>query len=341
MKLVDDYMLPGGFGMGPLLQVEDLSIAFIEDNTQTVVIDKIGFSVNAGEVLCIVGESGCGKSVTALSLLGLLSPNARVIEGSITFDGKDLLKMNEKELDDIRGTEATMVFQDVMNSLNPVLTIGNQLTEIIRVHMGYDRKRAKEYAVEMLKKVGLPDSEAVMKKYPHMLSGGMQQRVMIAMALACEPKLIIADEPTTALDVTIQLQIMKLLVELQKEFHMSILLITHDIGLVAELADRVIIMYAGQLMEEAPVNRLFDHPLHPYTKALLESVPSIYDDPDRRLTSIPGTVPDNYQDIEGCRFYGRCPYGIPPCKEKQAYSEFKKGHFVRCHRAVKEEIPYE
>ncbi|MDD4111501.1 MAG: ABC transporter ATP-binding protein [Herbinix sp.] len=326
--------------MEPLLQVEDLTIAFVEDNTQTVVVDKAGFSVKSGEVICIVGESGCGKSVTALSLLGLLSPNARIIDGSIIFEGKDLLKMNEKELDGIRGSEATMVFQDVMNSLNPVLTIGNQLTEIIRIHMGYDRKKANEYAIEMIKKVGLPDAKAVMKKYPHMLSGGMQQRVMIAIALACGPKLIIADEPTTALDVTIQLQIMKLLVELQKEFHMSILLITHDIGLVAELADRVIIMYAGQFMEEAPVNQLFDHPSHPYTRALLESVPCIYDDPDKKLSSIPGTVPDNYQDIEGCRFFGRCSYGIPACKEKQVYSELEEGHFVRCHRAVKEEIPF-
>lgn len=326
--------------MAPLLQVEDLTIAFAEENTQTVVVDRVSFSVKSGEVLCIVGESGCGKSVTALSLLGLLSPNARVINGSIIFEGKDLLKMNDKELDRIRGSEVTMVFQDVMNSLNPVLTIGNQLTEVVRIHKGYDRKRADEYAIEMIKKVGLPDAKAIMRKYPHMLSGGMQQRAMIAMALACEPKLIIADEPTTALDVTIQLQIMKLLVDLQREFHLSIILITHDIGLVAELADRVIIMYAGQFMEEASVNRLFDHPSHPYTRALLESVPCIYDDPNKKLTSIPGTVPENYQDIEGCRFYGRCPYGISVCKETQAYSEFKKGHYVRCHRAEMGEIPF-
>ncbi|TAH75019.1 MAG: ABC transporter ATP-binding protein [Anaerolineaceae bacterium] len=326
--------------MQPLLKVEDLTIAFVEDNTRTYVVDKVNFSVKPGEVLSIVGESGCGKSVTALSILGLLSPNAHVTNGSIIFEGKDLLNMNEKEIDRIRGSEVTMVFQDVMNSLNPVLTIGNQLTETIRIHKGYDRKKAEEYAIEMIKKVGLPDAKAVMKKYPHMLSGGMQQRVMIAMALACEPKLIIADEPTTALDVTIQLQIMKLLVELQKEFHMSIILITHDIGLVAELADRVIIMYAGQFMEEASVYRLFDHPAHPYTRALLESVPCIYDDPNKILASIPGTVPENYQDIEGCRFYGRCSYAVPACKEAQIYSEFQEGHLVRCHRAEKGEIPF-
>lgn len=326
--------------MESLLKVKDLTITFIDENTQTVVVDGVDFHVKPGEVLCIVGESGCGKSVTALSILGLLSPNARITSGSIVFNGQDLIEMNEKEIDQIRGSEATMVFQDVMNSLNPVLTIGSQLTEVIRIHMGYDKKRAREYAIEMIKKVGLPDAETVMKKYPHMLSGGMQQRVMIAMALACEPKLIIADEPTTALDVTIQLQIMKLLVELQKEFHMSILLITHDIGLVAELADRVIIMYAGQFMEETSVYRLFEHPAHPYTRALLESVPCIYDDPNKKLTSIPGTVPENYQDIEGCRFYGRCSYSVPACKEKQIYSEFMEGHFVRCHRAEKGEIPF-
>lgn len=326
--------------MEPLLQVEDLTIAFVEENIQTVVVDNVSFAVESGEVLCIVGESGCGKSVTALSILGLLSPNATVLDGSIRFEGKDLLRMSEKEIDHIRGKEVTMVFQDVMNSLNPVLTIGSQLTEVIRIHLGYDKNKARKHAIEMIAKVGLPDAEAVMKKYPHMLSGGMQQRVMIAMALACEPKLIIADEPTTALDVTIQLQIMKLLVELQKEFHMSIILITHDIGLVAELADRVIIMYAGQFMEEADVYKMFEKAAHPYTRALLESVPCIYDDPDKKLSSIPGTVPENYQHIEGCRFYGRCSYGLPNCNKAQDYSEIASGHFVRCHRARKGEIPF-
>lgn len=327
--------------MKPLLQVEDLTVAFTEDKMQTVVVDGASFTVNPSEVLCIVGESGCGKSVTALSLLGLLNPNARILKGRALFEGRDLLKMPEKELDRIRGNEITMIFQDVANSLNPVFTVGNQLTETVRIHMGYDGKKAKEYAKEMLEKVGLPDAGAVMKKYPHMLSGGMQQRVMIAMALACKPRLIIADEPTTALDVTIQLQIMKLLADLQKEFQMSMILITHDIGLVAELADRVIIMYAGHFMEEASVYRLFDKPAHPYTRALLQSVPTIYDDLDKKLASIPGTVPDRYQDIEGCRFYDRCPYGIPTCKEAQVYSLVEPGHFVRCHRAGKGELSYE
>lgn len=324
--------------MDPLLQVENLTIAFVEDKTQTIVVDGASFNVNSGEILCIVGESGCGKSVTALSILGLLSPNARILDGRIIFEGRDLLQMSEKELDSIRGNEITMVFQDIMNSLNPVFTIGNQLTEAVRVHMGYDKKSAKNYAIELLKKVGLADPVEVMKKYPHMLSGGMQQRVMIAMALACKPKLIIADEPTTALDVTIQLQIMKLLSDLQKEFHMSIILITHDIGVVAELADRVIIMYAGHFMEEATVYQLFDKPAHPYTGALLKSVPSIYDNIDKKLTSIPGRVPERYQDIKGCRFFDRCPYNVPSCKEAQVYSEVESGHLVRCHRAGKGEL---
>lgn len=324
--------------MEPLLQVENLTIAFVENKIQSVVVDNANFHVNSGEILCIVGESGCGKSVTALSILGLLSPNARILDGRIVFEGKDLLQMSDKELDKIRGNEVTMVFQDVMNSLNPVFTIGNQLTESIQIHLGYDKKTARDYAIELLRKVGLPDAEAVMKKYPHMLSGGMQQRAMIAMALACKPKLIIADEPTTALDVTIQMQIMNLLVDLQKEFQMSIILITHDIGVVAELADRVIVMYAGHFMEEADVYRLFDNPAHPYTRALLQSVPSIYDDIDKKLVSIPGTVPDRYQDITGCRFFDRCPYAVPSCKEPQVYSEVEPGHLVRCHRAGKGEI---
>lgn len=327
--------------MEPLLKVENLTVAFIQDKTENIVVDGASFSVNSGEILCIVGESGCGKSVTALSLLGLLSPNAIILNGEAYFEGKDLLSMSEKELDRIRGNDISMIFQDVMNSLNPVFTIGNQLTEAIKIHMGYDNKKAREYAAELLVKVGLPDAKSVMKKYPHMLSGGMQQRVMIAMALACKPKLIIADEPTTALDVTIQLQIMKLLADLQKEFQMSIILITHDIGVVAELADRVIVMYAGHFMEEASVYQVFDKPSHPYTRALLKSVPSIYDDSDKILESIPGTVPDRYQDIIGCRFFDRCPYHVPACKEPQILLQTESGHLVRCHRAVKGELTYE
>ncbi len=319
--------------MIPLLQVKDLEIAFLEEQKQIIGTDKVSFSVNSSEVLSIVGESGCGKSITALSIMGLLGKGTHVIGGEVLFEGKDLLQMKEKELDKIRGKELSMVFQNVMNSLNPVFTIGNQLVETIRIHMKYDKKRAREYAEELLKKVGLPDPKSILKKYPHMLSGGMRQRAMIAMALACRPKLIIADEPTTALDVTIQLQIMKLLKELGKEFQMSIILITHDIGMVAELADRVMVMYAGQFVEEAPVDLLFERPTHPYTKALLQSVPGIYDDKDKRLASIPGIVPDRYDDIVGCRFADRCPYATDICKKKQDYIEVEMGHMVRCHLA--------
>jgi len=319
--------------MALLLEVENLKVAFQEEHSQMISVDHVSFSVNTGEVLGIVGESGCGKSVTALSIMGLLSNNGHVVGGRVFFNGKDLLEMKEKELDKIRGNELSMVFQDVMNSLNPVFTIGNQMIETICIHLGYDKKSAKEYAVQLLSKVGLPDTKAIMKKYPHMLSGGMQQRVMIAMALTCHPKLIIADEPTTALDVTIQLQIMKLLMELREEYNMSIILITHDIGLVAELADRVVVMYAGECIEEAPVDILFEKPAHPYTQALLGSVPGIHDDKNRKLYAISGSVPEKYQDLQGCRFAERCPHVSIKCIEQQQFMEIEDRHLVRCQYA--------
>lgn len=318
----------------PLLQVKDLEVVFEKEHKEFVCVDKVNFHVNEGEILCIVGESGCGKSVTALSIMGLLGQQGRVRSGEVLFNGRDLLKLNEKELDQVRGNEIAMVFQDVMNCLNPCFTIGNQMAESIRVHLGYDKKKTKEHAIQLLEKVGLPDAKAVMKKYPHMLSGGMRQRVMIAMALICRPKLLIADEPTTALDVTIQLQIMKLLLELREEYHMSILLITHDIGVVAEEADRVVVMYAGQCVEETDVDSLFGKPAHPYTEALLRSVPSIYGDHTSRLQSIPGTVPENYQELEGCRFADRCSYVTEECYTKQKYHESEPGHWVRCWKEL-------
>lgn len=315
----------------PVLQVQDLEIAFEEGHKKTVFVDKVNFTVNEGEVLCIVGESGCGKTITALSIMGLLGPQGHVEGGSILYEGKDLLQRKEKDLDRIRGNEITMVFQDAMSSLNPSFTIGNQLMESIRKHLQYDKKKAKEYAMELLTKVGLPDTKAAMNKYPHMLSGGMRQRVMIAMALVGKPKLLIADEPTTALDVTIQLQIMKLLLDLRNEYHMSILLITHDMGIVAEMADRVVVMYAGQCIEECSVNKLFDGAAHPYTKALLNSIPGIYDDSTRMLESIPGTVPENYDQIVGCRFASRCSLVREECLNKQEYRNIETDHLVRCH----------
>lgn len=318
--------------MEHLLSVENLKIGFHSDSGNHTYTDGISFHIDQGEILGIVGESGCGKSITSLSIMGLLGRNGEITEGKVILDGQDLLTLTEKELDDIRGNEVSMIFQDALASLNPVFTIGNQLTEAIRKHQNLDKKEAKEEAIRALERAGLPEPEAVMKKYPHTLSGGMRQRVMIAMALSCNPKLLIADEPTTALDVTIQAQIMKMIRGIRKEYHMAVILITHDIGLVAEMADRVIVMYAGQMIEEADVFTLFKNPLHPYTQALLASAPSIMDDPERKLASIRGIVPDNYMDITGCRFYDRCPYATERCKEKQKRSEVEKNHFVMCQK---------
>ncbi len=316
--------------MAHLLEVKGLTTAFTGDYGKNISVDHIDFHVDAGEVLCIVGESGCGKSVTSLSVMGLLGRGGEVTEGSVLFDGKQLLGLTEKELDQIRGNSLTMIFQDPLTSLNPVFTIGNQLTESIRTHKNLTKKQAYEQAVSLLQKVGMPDAKSMMKKYPHTLSGGMRQRVMIAMALACDPKLLIADEPTTALDVTIQAQIMALLKDLQKESGMAMILITHDIGLVAQMADRVLVMYAGQIIEEAPVKELFANPKHPYTRALLDTVPTIRDSKDRELVSIPGIVPENYDGIEGCRFADRCAYRCDECEKKQEDYSFSDKHTAKC-----------
>ena len=316
--------------MPHLLEVEGLTTVFDSDYGRTVSVDHVNFHVDKGEVVCIVGESGCGKSVTSLSIMGLLGRGGTVTEGSVIFEDKNLLTMTEKELDKIRGDRLTMIFQDPLTSLDPVFTVGNQLMESIRKHMGLSKEEARKRAEQILGKVGMPDPHSVMKKYPHTLSGGMRQRVMIAMALCCNPSLLIADEPTTALDVTIQAQIMALLRSLQKESGMSMILITHDIGLVASMADRVIVMYAGQMIEEAPVKELFAAPAHPYTKALLQTVPGIYDEKDRELVAIPGMVPENYDSIPGCRFADRCAFRTKGCDQSQSYRQIGEGHFVRC-----------
>ncbi|MBD5547964.1 MAG: ABC transporter ATP-binding protein [Lachnospiraceae bacterium] len=316
--------------MSHLLEVQGLTTAFTGDYGENISVDHIHFHVDEGEVVCIVGESGCGKSVTSLSIMGLLGRGGAVTDGSVLFDGKNLLSMTEKELDQVRGDQMTMIFQDPLTSLNPVFTVGNQITESIRTHMHLSKADAAKRAESLLRKVGMPDSHGVMKKYPHTLSGGMRQRVMIAMALSCNPRLLIADEPTTALDVTIQAQIMELLGKLQKETGMSMILITHDIGLVANMADRVLVMYAGQIIEEAPVKELFENPRHPYTRALLDTVPTIRDDADRQLVSIPGIVPENYDDIKGCRFADRCKYRKPECDKPQQDYEFGSGHKAKC-----------
>ena len=316
--------------MAHLLEVKGLTTTFSGDYGKNISVDHIDFHVDEGEVVCIVGESGCGKSVTSLSVMGLLGRGGKVTEGEILFDGKNLLAMNEKQLDEIRGDHMTMIFQDPLTSLNPVFTIGSQIVESIKTHMHLSKEEAYNRAVLLLEKVGMPDAKGVMKKYPHTLSGGMRQRAMIAMALVCNPRLLIADEPTTALDVTIQAQIMKLLKELQQENGMSLILITHDIGIVANMADRVLVMYAGQIVEEAPVEELFANPRHPYTRALLDTVPTIRDSADRQLVSIPGMVPESYDDMIGCRFADRCSYRRPECDKFQEAYEFGEGHRARC-----------
>ena len=324
--------------MEHLLSVEGLSVAFSGDRGDSTYVDGVSFYVDAGETLCIVGESGCGKSVTVLSVMGLLGENGRVTGGKVLFEGRELLSLPEKELDQLRGNEITMIFQDALSSLNPVFTIGNQLTEAIRVHMRLSGREAAARAEALLERVGLPDPKKVMRKYPHTLSGGMRQRVMIAMALSCNPKLLIADEPTTALDVTIQAQIMRLLKDLTREYHMALLLITHDMGLVAEMADRVQVMYAGQVVEESDVFSLFRHPSHPYTRALLQSVPSIRDGEGRRLASIQGTVPEQYQNIQGCRFFNRCEMALPQCQAQAQTLEPANGRaYARCWRVTQRE----
>lgn len=322
--------------MSHMLDVKNLSTAFRGDYGEKVSVDQISFHVDAGEVVCLVGESGCGKSVASLSIMGLLGKGGAVINGSVLFEGKNLLTMTEKELDRLRGNQITMIFQDPLTSLNPVFTIGSQITESIRTHMGYSKKEARARAIHLLEKVGMESPALMMNRHPHTLSGGMRQRVMIAMALSCNPRLLIADEPTTALDVTIQAQIMKLLRKLQREMDMSVILITHDIGLVAQMADRVLVMYAGQIVEEAGTEEIFDHPAHPYTKALLQTVPGILDDPSRKLTAIPGMVPENYDEITGCRFAGRCADYREECRKPQSHSLCGEDHFVRCvrHKAI-------
>lgn len=325
--------------MSHLLEVTDLTTVFTGDYGKNISVDHVSFHIDPGEVVCIVGESGCGKSVTSLSIMGLLGKGGAVIDGSVLFDDKNLLAMTEKEFDQIRGNQISMIFQDPLTSLNPVFTVGSQITESIRVHLHLPKDEARKRAVGLLEKVGMPDPQGVMKKYPHTLSGGMRQRAMIAMALCCNPRLLIADEPTTALDVTIQAQIMALLKRLQEETGMSMILITHDIGLVANMADRVLVMYAGQIIEQAKDSELFKSPRHPYTRALLETVPTIRDDADRKLFSIPGIVPENYDHIKGCRFADRCAYRRPECEKPQEEYPFGQEHTARCIVSMEGGIP--
>lgn len=320
--------------MKPVLEVQDLEVIFKQEKEAKKVVDCVSFTVAPGEILSIVGESGCGKSVSMLSVMGLLGGSGKVAGGSILFDGVNLLELSEKKLDHIRGNAMSMVFQDALTSLNPVFTIGNQMIETMMRHKKISKKEARELAIQMLTKVGLPNPTNIMKQYPHTLSGGMRQRVMIGMALCCNPQLLIADEPTTALDVTVQAQIMNLLRELQKEMGMSIVLITHDLGVVAEMADRVLVMYAGQIVEEGTVEKLFEQPLHPYSSALLNSIPNMKNDKMSFLTSIEGAVPEEYDRITGCRFANRCSRMEDKCKEVQHNILLDKQRSARCWKAA-------
>lgn len=314
-----------------LLEVSGLKVEFKSDFGKRTVTDDVALYVNSGETLGIVGESGCGKSVTVHSILGLLPSNAKILTGEALFDGTDLCKLSEKELDRIRGRDIGMIFQDALTALNPVFTVGSQIVEQIRAHLKLGKKEAENKALGLLEEVGIADPRGAMKKYPHELSGGQRQRVMIAMALSCNPRLLIADEPTTALDVTIQAQIMDLIGRLMKRSSMAMILITHDIGLIAQIADRVAVMYAGQIIEEAGVHELFKNPMHPYTKALLNSAPSIDDEEGRVLEAIKGSVPEDYTDMTGCRFAGRCSCVHEGCEARQSYEEKNDEHFVRCN----------
>jgi oligopeptide/dipeptide ABC transporter ATP-binding protein len=315
----------------PLLEIDDLVVTFRVGGGETRAVDGVSLSIAAGETVGLVGESGCGKSVTALSVLRLLpSPPARVAGGRILWRGTDLLGLADAAMRRVRGKEIAIVFQEPMTSLNPVFTIGSQIEEAIRAHERVGKRAAWDRAVELLGHVGIPDPSLRARDYPHQLSGGMRQRVMIAMALSCRPQLLIADEPTTALDVTVQAGILDLLRRLQEETGMAVLLITHDMGVVAEMARRVLVMYAGQIVEEAPVERLFAEPLHPYTSALLASVPRL-DAPRDRLQAIPGSVPDPSAFPAGCRFHPRCGLAEARCREAVPPLEAKRaGHAARC-----------
>mgnify|MGYP000235769028 CR=1 FL=1 len=298
----------------PLLEVDNLQVEFSTERGVARAIDGVSFNVNEGETLGIVGESGCGKSVTSLSVMGLIPrPPGRIVGGEIRFAGQDLTQLSDKAYRKLRGRDMSMIFQEPMTALNPVFTIGNQISDVLRRHKGLSRKQARTRGIEMLAEVGIPAPDKRIDEYPHQLSGGMRQRVMIAMALSCEPKLIIADEPTTALDVTIQAQILELMKDLTADHGTAVILITHDLGVVAETCDRAAVMYCGRIIEQGPVDALFEQPRHPYTAGLLASVPRIRPDRLPRLPTIPGIVPDLLDLPDGCRFRDRCGQALERC----------------------------
>lgn len=314
-----------------LVEFRNLKTYFYTEEGVVKAVNDVSFSIREGETVCVVGESGCGKSVTALSLMRLIqSPPGKIEGGKIIFDGRDILKLSEAEMRRIRGNEIGMIFQEPMTSLNPVLTIGDQLMEPLMVHKLMTKKEAWNKAIELIKQVGIPRAEQIMTSYPHELSGGMRQRIMIAIALSCDPKLLIADEPTTALDVTIQAQILDLLRKIKQERNMALMLITHDLGIVAEMADYVIVMYAGKVIEEAPVKELFKNPKHPYTRGLLKAKP-IIGQRQERLYTIPGQVPNPIGLGNYCYFSDRCEYAMDICRQKMPqFTADKSGHKAAC-----------
>nr|WP_294665866.1 ABC transporter ATP-binding protein [uncultured Blautia sp.] len=317
--------------MASLLSVENLQVQFQTKKGINTAVDGVSFSIEKGRILGIVGESGCGKSVTSMSILQLLSSNARISGGSIKLDGKELIGLPEKEMCRIRGNDIAMIFQDPMTALNPTLTIGNQLMEPIMLHQNCGKKEAWVRAVDVLKRVGIAAPEKRMKEYPHQLSGGMRQRVMIAMAVSCEPRLLIADEPTTALDVTIQAQILELMCELREKMGTAIMLITHDMGVVAETADDVLVLYAGKAVEYGSIEDIFEKPKHPYTQGLLNSIPRLDEDVEM-LNTIEGTVPAPGAMPAGCRFAPRCPYGKERCMKEKPGVYHVENSLVSCFR---------
>ena len=314
-----------------LLRIVDLRTYFTKKQVVTRAVDGISLEVAPRQAVCIVGESGSGKSITALSIMRLIpKPHCRIVTGAIEFEGRNLLELSDAQMTDVRGNQIAMIFQEPMTALNPVLSIGQQLSEVLRRHRRISRAEAMARSVEMLEVMGVPRAGEIIREYPHQLSGGLRQRAMTAMAMLCQPKLLIADEPTTALDVTIQAQVLHLMKKMREEFHTSIILITHDLGVVAEMADHVVVMYAGQIVESVAADALFDHPLHPYTRALLDSIPSLDQDKDS-LYSIPGTVPDASAFPRGCRFAARCALAGPECSAREVELEAKQsGHLVRC-----------
>lgn len=313
-----------------LLEVEDLRTYFFLTQGVLKAVDGFNLLVHRGEAVGVVGESGCGKSVAALSIMGLLPVGAKIVSGKIIFEGEDLTKKSKEELRRLRGSKIAMVFQDPMTSLNPVFTVGEQLAEVLRIHKGIGEKEALSKAVELLEMVKVPDPSESVKRYPHQFSGGMRQRVMIAMALACRPTLLIADEPTTALDVTVQAQILDLFKKLISEFNTSTILISHDLGVVAELCDTVAIQYAGRIVERAPLRRLLDRPLHPYTQGLLDSLPKLTKE-EERLKPIIGSIPNPLEYPSGCKFHPRCNYVFEKCAAEEPQElKVEAEHFVRC-----------